>query len=84
MTKNELIGLFKDNTLRRKHGVSAPALANIIKFATVNLRMDDETLDYFYEVDIDELLESEMPNDEYEVMKEQGWGIKNNKLLIYI
>lgn len=84
MTKNELIELFKDNTLRVKHGVSAPAMTNIMRFAIVNLRMDDETLDYFYEVDIDELLESEMPNDEYEVMKEQGWSIKNNKLLIYI
>ena len=46
--------------------------------------MDGDTLDYYYEVDIDELVESEMPQAEFTVMKDQGWGIKNNKLLIYI
>lgn len=84
MTKNELIELLKDNNLNEKHHISAAALANIVRFANVSLQMDGDTLDYYYEVDIDELVESEMPQAEFTVMKDQGWGIKNNKLLIYI
>lgn len=84
MTKNELIELLKDNNLNEKHHISAAALANIVKFVNVSLQMDGDTLDYYYEVDIDELVESEMPQAEFTVMKDQGWGIKNNKLLIYI
>ena len=63
---------------------SAAALANIIKFAIVNLRIDDDTLDYYYDVSIDDLLGSEMPDEEYEVMKEQGWTINENYLKILI
>jgi hypothetical protein len=84
MTNTELKELFKGNKKSDSKRISAAALANIGKFATVNLRMDDKTLDYYYEVNIDELLESEMPKAEYEVMKEQGWKIKANNLIIYL
>lgn len=84
MTKEELKELFKDNKLSDSKKISAAALANIMKFAMVNLRMDDKTLDYYYEVDIDELLESEMPNDEYGIMKEQGWTLNENNLNILL
>ena len=84
MTKNELIELLKDNNLNEKHYISAAALANIIKFANVSLQMDSDTLDYYYEVNIDELVGSEMPEEEYKVMKEQGWAIKGNYLNILI
>ncbi len=84
MTKEELLELFKDNKLSDSKRISAAALANIIKFAAVNLRMDDDTLDYYYDVSIDDLLGSEMPDEEYEVMKEQGWTINENYLKILI
>lgn len=84
MTSAELKELFKGNKKSDSKRISAAAVANINKFATVNLRMDDKTLDYYYEVDIDELVDSEMPKDEYGVMKEQGWKIKANKLIIYL
>jgi hypothetical protein len=84
MTKNELIELLKDNNLNEKHHISAAALANIIKFANVSLQMDSDTLDYYYEVNIDELVGSEMPEEEYKVMKDQGWAIKGNYLNILI
>ena len=84
MTKEELIELLKENKLSDSKRISAAALANIIKFAAVNLRMDDKTLDYYYDVSIDELLGSEMPDEEYNVMKEQGWTINENYLKILI
>ena len=84
MTKEELIELLRGNKLSDSKKISAAALANIIKFAAVNLRMDDKTLDYYYDVSIDELLGSEMPDEEYNVMKEQGWTINENYLKILI
>ena len=84
MTKEELLELFKDNKLSDSKRISAAALANIIKFAIVNLRIDDDTLDYYYDVSIDDLLGSEMPDEEYEVMKEQGWTINKDFLKILI
>lgn len=84
MTKSELIELLKDNSSEIKNHISAAALANITKFATVSLQMDSDTLDYYYEVDIDELIESEMPQDEFEVMKNQGWSVKGEKIIIFI
>ena len=84
MTKEELIELLKENKLSDSKRISAAALANIIKFAAVNLRMDDKTLDYYYDISIDELLGSEMPDEEYNVMKEQGWTINENYLKILI
>ena len=84
MTKEELLELFKDNKLSDSKRISAAALANIIKFVIVNLRIDDDTLDYYYDVSIDDLLGSEMPDEEYEVMKEQGWTINKDFLKILI
>ena len=84
MTKEGLIELLKKNKLSDSKKISAAALANIIKFAAVNLRMDDKTLYYYYDVSIDELLGSEMPDEEYNVMKEQGWTINENYLKILI
>ena len=84
MSKNELKELFKDNTFDKKYKISASSLLNIRYFANVSLMLDKKTLDYFYEVDIDELLESEMPDDEYEVLKDQGWSIDRDKLKIFL
>lgn len=84
MTSAEVKELFKDNKKSDSKKISAAALANITKFATVNLRMDNKTLDYYYEVSIDELVGSPMPKVEYEAMNEQGWKIKNNNLILYI
>ena len=84
MTKADIKELFKDNKKSNSKKISAAALSNIIKFATVNLRMDSKTLDYYYEVSIDELADSSMPKAEYEVMKEQGWKIKSDNLVIYL
>jgi hypothetical protein len=84
MISAEVKELFKDNKKSDSKKISAAALANITKFATVNLRMDNKTLDYYYEVSIDELVGSPMPKAEYEVMNEQGWKIKNNNLILYI
>ena len=85
MDRKDFTELFKDNR-KAKREISAAAITNIYKFAVVSLRMDNDTLDYFYEVYIDDLLESEIPDEELTVMKEQGWFISKDKknLRIYI
>jgi len=85
MDRKDFIELFKDNR-KAKREISAASIANIHKFAEVSLRMDNDTLDYFYEVYIDDLLGSEIPDEELTVMKEQGWFISKDKknLRIYI
>ena len=84
MTKSDLQELFKDNEQNEGKKVSAVDIVNISKFAFVSLQMDGKTLDYYYEVSIDELVESEMPDEEYIAMKEQGWVLNNNTLIKYI
>ena len=84
MTKNELKELLKDNSSEEKHKIDASALVNIGKFSFVSLQMDNKTLDYYYEIDMDDLLSSEMPQEEYEVLKDQGWSIKGNKIINFL
>lgn len=66
--------------------VHMASLGNIMPFAKVNLKMDRLTMNYYYEIDIDEISESEMPYEEYEQMEKDGWTYDNssNKLILYI
>lgn len=79
---NEILG----NNALSYYKISASALANIIKFVDVNLRMDSHTLDYYYEISVDDIVNSDMPENELNVLKEQGWSFNNNKkcLVLYL
>jgi hypothetical protein len=69
-----------------KKEVSAATVANINRFAEVSLRMDNDTLDYYYEVYVDVLLDSKIPDEELKAMREQGWFMSRDKntLKIYL
>jgi hypothetical protein len=85
MSLDELKSALDDNTL--SYGsISASALANIMKFVDVELQMDKHTFDYYYEMNVDELLNSKMPTGELETLKKQGWGFNNDKksLILYL
>ena len=84
MTKNDLKELLKDNSNEEKHKIDASALVNISKFSFVSLQIDSKTLDYYYEIDIDDLISSEFPDEEYNVLKDQGWSVKGNKLINFL
>lgn len=84
MTKNELKEFLKGNSPKEKHDISSSDFLNISTFVNASLLMDKETLDYYYEIDADELLKSKMPKEEYEVMKDQGWFFKNGKIILYL
>lgn len=79
---DELKGILGDNKVSYS-SIGLTSLANISRFVNVRLQMDNKSLDYYYEMDVDELLKSHMPSDELEVLKEQGWSFSDdNKMLI--
>jgi hypothetical protein len=82
MSLDELKDILGDNKVSYS-SIKLTSLANISRFVNVRLQMDNKSLDYYYEMNVDELLKSDIPNDELEVMKEQGWSFSNdNKFLI--
>ncbi len=79
---DELKDILGDNKVSYS-SIKLTSLANISRFVNVRLQMDNKSLDYYYEMNVDELLKSHIPSDELEVMKEQGWSFSNdNKFLI--
>jgi hypothetical protein len=66
--------------------VHMTSLGNIMPFAKVDLKMDRLTMNYYYEIDVEEITKSEIPNEEYEQMAKDGWTYDNssNKLILYI
>ena len=84
MTKKELKELLKGNSPKEKHNLSSSDFLNIGRFANVSLLMDKSTFDYYYEIDINELLGSKIPEEEYEVIKDQGRSIKGEKIILYL
>lgn len=66
--------------------ITASEIANIMPFANVSLNMDKTSFDYYYTIDVKELIGSEMPNDELETLKKQGWSFNedNTKLVLFL
>ena len=85
MTLKEIEGAIGGNTLSY-YKITSSDLANIMKFVNVRLLIDKSCLDYYYEIDVDELKSSSMPNDELGTLKELGWSFNSDKskLLVYL
>jgi len=45
----------------------------------VSLEMDDKTLDYYYNINVKELLNSDMPLNDLDDLKEEGWAFDETK-----
>lgn len=78
----DIYNLFKENKCSHQF-LSAAELVNISKFAQAKMLFDKNTQDIYYELDIHELSSSSIPQDELLVMKDQGWSIKDDKLILY-
>ena len=83
MTLEELKEILGENTLSYSK-VSLAELANIMPIVEVNLEMDKHSLDYYYQIDVNELLESKMTKEEVEMLKEQGWSFNDDKTKIIL
>lgn len=85
MTKDELKDALKDNTLSYSK-ISLSEMANIIRFANVELNIDKSSLDYYYTILVDNIVNSEMPTDELETLKRQGWSLTEDgkQIILYL
>ena len=84
MSKEELKELLKNNSTEVMHELSASDLVDIKEFVNVSLEIDRKTFDYYYKINIDELLKSEMPTEEFDKLKNQGWSIFENKVILFL
>lgn len=66
--------------------ISFAEMANIMAYVGVKLQMDRHTLDYYYEIDVGDLLKSNITKDELDTLKKQGWAFNDNneKIILYI
>lgn len=85
MTLDELKGVFGTNQTYCSK-ISTADLANIMKFVNVSLQMDKDTFDYYYEIDIHELIASSISDGILDRMKKQGWSFNSDgdSLILYL
>lgn len=85
MTLDDLKEALGENTLVYS-SVKMAEMANIIPFVNVDLKMDRKSFDYYYEMNVDELVSSEMPIGELESLKKQGWSFSDDrkKLVLFL
>lgn len=84
MTKDEIIELLKDNSSDEKHSISISEFVKISLCVKPALEIDRNTLDYYYKINIEDLINSNLPNEEYQSLKEQGWYVDNDSILLYL
>ena len=64
--------------------VSMAELANIMIFVNVCLKMNEKTLDYYYSINVDELLKSKMPTTELDTLKDDGWSLSDDESELFL
>ena len=83
MQKTELEEILKDNKPTFVK-VSSSRLANIMQYVGVELKIDKYSLDYFYEINVEDLLKSQIPPKDIEEMASEGWCFDETKKFIKI
>lgn len=66
--------------------ISASELTNIYPYVHVSLEIDKKNLDYFYEIDVNELINSDISIDELVLMRNQGWAFNESgeKIILFL
>lgn len=85
MTREELDKTIGDNNVTSNH-ISMAEVTNIMMYVNVNLELDSGTLEHYYSINVDELLNSKMPVSDLDDLKNQGWAYDRRKenLIIYL
>ena len=81
--------IIKDTLSRKEfmfNNVNFPSIATIMKFVKINLQMNRMSMDYYYEIDADELAKSKITQDILNQMKDEGWAYndKNDTVILYL
>ena len=85
MKKEEIKNILGGNELRFAN-VSFFEVNELMRYAKVNLKIDSVSLDYYYEIDIEELCKSSIPLDMVNGMKDRGWCISKDgkKIILFL
>ena len=85
MTREELNNAIGGNEVTSSH-ISMAEVTNIMMYVNVNLELDSGTLEHYYSINVDELLNSKMPVSDLDDLKNQGWAYDRRKenLIIYL
>lgn len=81
--------IIKDTLSRKEfmfNNVNFPSISTIMKFVKINLQMNRMSMDYYYEIDADELAKSKITQDILNQMKDEGWAYndKNDTVILYL
>jgi hypothetical protein len=85
MTREELDDAVMGNEVTTRH-MSTAEVANLMMYVQVNLELDRGTLEHYYSINVDELLDSQMPVSDLDDIKNQGWAYDETRenLIIYL
>lgn len=78
MRREDLENALGNNKLTFSN-VKFTELNNIMQYVNVRLCMDSNSLDYLYEIDVSDLLNSKMPSNDLDDLKKEGWSFNNTK-----
>lgn len=85
MTIDDLNIAIGDNEVTTRH-VTMAEVTNIMMYVQVNLELDRGTFEHYYRINVEELLNSQMPVSDLDDLKEQGWAYDDNRenLIIFL
>jgi hypothetical protein len=85
MTIDDLNNAIGENEVTTRH-VTTAEITNIMMYVQVNLELDRGTFEHYYRINVEELLNSQMPVSDLDDLKEQGWAYddKRENLIIFL
>jgi hypothetical protein len=85
MTIDDLNTAIGDNEVTTRH-VTMAEVTNIMMYVQVNLELDRGTFEHYYRINVEELLNSQMPVSDLDDLKEQGWAYDSSRenLIIFL
>lgn len=68
------------------NNVSFPSVAIIMRYVNINLEIDRLSMDYYYEIDAEELSKSNITEEILNQLKDEGWTYdeKTDKIILYL
>ena len=83
MNLNDLNDAIKENKIEFRK-IGAAEISHIMRYVNVTLEIDDKSLDYYYNINVNELLDSDMPLNDLDDLKEEGWAFDEDRKNIVI
>lgn len=80
MKKDDLKALVR-NGIRKNESLPLADLVTLKSIANVSLEIDRETNDYFYRIDLNDLVDKEF---DYSIISNNGWELSLDEQYIYL